>query len=106
MSNCVLWADGRAVCKRDARRQAARVWQFVGNLLDSQIAHRSHEPGRDALPRVQADQQVGPTGFMRSTPPAPSSSQRNGDKGMDEGRTFISALDDPGIVHAPILDSL
>jgi hypothetical protein len=29
-------------------------------------AHRGHEPGRDALPRVQADQQVGPTNFIES----------------------------------------
>jgi len=39
---------------------------MMGRLLDSQIAHRGHEAGRDALPRVQADQQVGPTGFMES----------------------------------------
>jgi len=36
----------------------------MDSLLDSQIAHRGHEPGRDALRRVQADQQVGPTKFM------------------------------------------
>ena len=28
------------------------------------IAHRDHEAGRDALPRVLADLQVGPTRFM------------------------------------------
>ena len=39
----------------------------MGSLLDSQIAHRGHEPGRDALRRVQADQQVGPTKFMERT---------------------------------------
>jgi hypothetical protein len=38
----------------------------MGSLLDSKIAHRDHEPGRDALRRVQADQQVGPTKFMGS----------------------------------------
>ena len=40
------------------------VERLVGSLLDSQIAHRGHEPGRDALRRVQADQQVGPTKVM------------------------------------------
>ena len=37
--------------------------QFVGSLQDSRIAHWDHEPGRDALPHVQADRQVGPTRF-------------------------------------------
>ena len=40
--------------------------RFMGSLLDSQFAHRDHEPGRDALRRVPADQQVGPTRFMES----------------------------------------
>ena len=34
---------------------------------NSQSAPRSHEPGRDALPRVQADRQVGPTKVMESS---------------------------------------
>ncbi len=40
--------------------------RFVGSLLDSQIARPDHEPGRNALPRVQADQQAGPGWFMES----------------------------------------
>ena len=31
------------------------------SLRDSTIAHCGHEPGRDALPRVRADRQVGLT---------------------------------------------
>jgi Cd2+/Zn2+-exporting ATPase len=44
-------------------RLGKRSW-IADSHLDSQIAHRGHEPGRDALPRVQADPQVGPTRFM------------------------------------------
>jgi len=40
--------------------------RIMGGLFDCQIAHRNHERGRDALPRVLADQQVGPTRFMES----------------------------------------
>ena len=40
--------------------------RFVGSLLDSQIARPDHEAGRNALPRVQADQQAGPGWFMES----------------------------------------
>ena len=40
------------------------IQRFMGSLHDSKIAHRDHEPGRDALLRVQADRQVGPTRFM------------------------------------------
>jgi FADH2 O2-dependent halogenase len=35
-----------------------------GSLLDSQSARRDHEPGRDALLRVQASQQVGPANLL------------------------------------------
>ena len=41
--------------------------RFMGSLLDSRFAHRGHELGRDALPRVQADRQVSPTKFMERT---------------------------------------
>lgn len=41
--------------------------QSTGGLLKLLIAHQSHEPGRDALLRVRADQQVSPTGFMGRT---------------------------------------
>jgi len=36
----------------------------MGSLDDSRIADGQHEPGRDALPRVQADQQVGLTRLL------------------------------------------
>ena len=38
----------------------------MDNLLDRQIAHWGHGGGRDALLRVQADPQVGPTRIMES----------------------------------------
>jgi len=37
---------------------------FLERFADSRIAHGDLEPGRDALRRVQADRQVGPTKFM------------------------------------------
>ena len=40
---------------------------LLGDLQVRTSAQRSHEAGRDALPRVQADRQVGPTKVMASS---------------------------------------
>jgi len=40
------------------------VPRFMGSFLPLARMHRDLEPGRDALPRVQAEQQLGPTRFM------------------------------------------
>jgi acetyltransferase-like isoleucine patch superfamily enzyme len=37
---------------------------FLERFADTRIAHGDLEPGRDALSRIQADRQVGPTKFM------------------------------------------
>src|SRR6266498_3417133 len=47
----VLPPEGRTPCKS----------RFMENLDDLRTAHWDHEPGRDTLPRVLADRQVGPT---------------------------------------------
>ena len=50
---------------------AALCWWYHrtrGNLPDSRIAHPDPEPGRAALPRRQAEQQLGPTRFMGRGP--------------------------------------
>jgi len=38
--------------------------RFMGSLDELAMANRDDELGRDALPRVLADRQVGPTRFM------------------------------------------
>jgi catechol 2,3-dioxygenase-like lactoylglutathione lyase family enzyme len=43
-------------------------WQRPGRFDDSKIAHGDLNPGRDALLRVPADRQVGPTKFMEGVP--------------------------------------
>ncbi len=46
------------------RRTLRQLEQLLGSLHLQQVdAHRGHDAGRDALQRVQADRQVGPTSF-------------------------------------------
>jgi hypothetical protein len=41
-----------------SRRRLPGVFKLIVSALASQIAHRDHELGRDALPRVQADRRM------------------------------------------------
>ena len=56
----------KAECELAEGGENAAAARFMGSLHDSKIAHRDHEPGRDALLRVQAERQLGPTRFMGS----------------------------------------
>ena len=46
--------------------------RLLGSFLGPQTTDRGAVPGRDALPRVQADQQVGPTKLGSSPAPVPT----------------------------------
>jgi hypothetical protein len=47
--------------EKDGERRCSGSW---GEFLEAKLRALTPEPGRDALPRVRADRQVGPTGFM------------------------------------------
>jgi putative protease len=56
----------RAVAELERLRSQPKRWRLLESPSFRADPLTAHESGRDALPRVQADRQVGPTGFMGS----------------------------------------